>query len=161
VPRGGKRRGAGRKKSGAHERSRAAADDIVKSGRTPLAYMIAIMEDVTANPQRRDEMARAAAVYCHPRLSAITTSNTHYKGDGSDPHIVQILAVPRGAKLGADGTVTIEGTATELVSIEPYPGTPALTDQSAQPAPSESPLPVLELDTSNVTVLRRRDEDPS
>jgi hypothetical protein len=163
VPRGGKRRGAGRKKSGAHERSRAVADDIVATGRSPLAYMIAIMEDVTAAPARRDEMARAAAVYCHPRLSSITTSNVNYKG-GDDIGIVQILTVPRGARVDLkDGSiVTIDGTAVELEPVAPHSGTPALelTDQRVQTAVCE-PLPVQEIDTANVERLdawRRRDD---
>ena len=160
---GGARRGAGRKKGGVTKRSRAVADDIVEFGRTPLAYMLRIMEDVTADPMRRDEMARAAAVYCHPRLSAITTSNTNYNG-GSDINIVQIYAVPRGARFAADGTVTIDGAAvTELSNVEPYSGTPALTDELQTPASFEPPmaerLEVTEVDTSNVTVLRRRDND--
>jgi hypothetical protein len=113
--------------------------------------MLQIMEDTTADPMRRDEMARAAAVYCHPRLSSITTSNTNVNFEGSGD-ITQILAVPRGAAVDVrNGTVTIEGEATELSSIEPYAGTPALTDQS-QPAPAE-PLPVHEVDTENVTRL--------
>jgi len=34
---------------------------------TPLAYMLAIVRDPTADPRRRDRMAKAAAQYCHPR----------------------------------------------------------------------------------------------
>ena len=166
MPRGGKRRGAGRKKSGAHERSRAVADDIVATGRSPLAYMIAIMEDVTAAPQRRDEMARAAAVYCHPRLSSVTTTNTNTNFNGGDAGIVQIFAVPRGARLDVkDGSVLIDGEAAELSSVSPYEGTPALTDQRGKPAPPPEPLPVVELETDNVTRLdsfarRRSDDEP-
>jgi hypothetical protein len=47
---------------------------------------------------------------------------------------------------------------TELSAVEPYPSTPALTDQSEKPAPAE-PLPVCELDVSNVTPLRRWSND--
>jgi hypothetical protein len=159
---GGRRRGAGRKPGGITKRSRAVADDIVESGRTPLAYMLRIMEDVAADPMRRDEMARAAAVYCHPRLSSITTSNTNVNFEGGGD-ITQIFAIPRGAAVDVrNGTVMIEGSASELTPIEPYPGTaPLLTDQS-QPAPIEPPLPVRELEVENVTRLdqfkAKRDE---
>jgi hypothetical protein len=76
---------------------------------------------------------------------------------------VQILAVPRGSRLAPDGSITIDGDpVTELASVEPYTGTPplGLTDQREPAAPVEPPLPVIEVDTSNVTVLRRRDDEP-
>lgn len=34
---------------------------------SPLDHMLAVMNDPTADPKRRDRMARAAAQYCHPR----------------------------------------------------------------------------------------------
>ena len=43
MPRGGKGEAAWAQKSGAHERC-AVADDIVTTGRSPLSYMIAIMD---------------------------------------------------------------------------------------------------------------------
>ena len=42
---------------------------IVDSGETPLEYMVRVMRDENADPSRRDNMARAAAPYLHPRLS--------------------------------------------------------------------------------------------
>jgi hypothetical protein len=120
--------------------------------------MLQIMEDTTADPMRRDEMARAAAVYCHPRLSSITTSNTNVNFEGGGDISLQIFAVPRGALIDQSGKVVIDGESAELARVEPYVGTPPLelTDQS-QPTPAE-PLPVHEIDVSNVTVLRKRDE---
>ena len=44
---------------------------IAESGETPLDYMIRVMRDETTEPSRRDDMARAAAPYLHPRLSAV------------------------------------------------------------------------------------------
>jgi hypothetical protein len=35
---------------------------------SPLAYLLAIVNDESADPARRDRAARAAAPYCHPRL---------------------------------------------------------------------------------------------
>jgi len=44
---------------------------IAESGESPLDYMIRIMRDETVEPSRRDAMARTAAPYLHPRLSAV------------------------------------------------------------------------------------------
>jgi hypothetical protein len=132
--------------------------------------MMAIMEDVTADPMRRDEMARAAAPFVHPKLSSITSSNTNvnFRAD-ENPGILNIFAVPRGATINVtDGkAIAIDGTAVELATIKPFEGTPplemaAITDQSA-PAPIIEHLEVTELEQpGNVTRLdsfvRRRDE---
>ena len=41
------------------------------SGLTPVEYMLVVMRDPTALPDRRDRMAAAAAPFIHPRLNAI------------------------------------------------------------------------------------------
>jgi hypothetical protein len=46
---------------------------IEASGLAPLDYMLAVMRDEDAEAWRRDEMAKAAAPYVHPRLAAIAT----------------------------------------------------------------------------------------
>lgn len=38
-----------------------------KEGITPLAYMLKVMRNRKARPQRRDDMAKAAAPYLHAR----------------------------------------------------------------------------------------------
>lgn len=35
---------------------------------TPLAYMLAVVNDESADETRRDRMASAAACYCHPKI---------------------------------------------------------------------------------------------
>jgi hypothetical protein len=40
----------------------------------PLEYMLSVMRDETAPPERRDEMAKAAAPFVHPRLTATKVS---------------------------------------------------------------------------------------
>jgi hypothetical protein len=37
----------------------------------PLDYMLEVMRDTDADERRRDDLARAAAPYVHPRLSAV------------------------------------------------------------------------------------------
>jgi phage terminase small subunit len=47
--------------------------DILKDAKAakmqPLEYMLAVMNDPTAEEYRRDRMAIAAAPFCHPRIS--------------------------------------------------------------------------------------------
>jgi hypothetical protein len=72
--RGGKRPGAGRPKGAATKRTREIADRTVADGETPLEYMLRVMRDATAEPSRRDDMAKAAAPYIHARLSAVVAT---------------------------------------------------------------------------------------
>lgn len=44
----------------------AAADGIM-----PLDYMLGVVRDAKADPGRRDDMAKAAAPYCHAKLASI------------------------------------------------------------------------------------------
>jgi hypothetical protein len=68
---GGFRIGAGRKRGVPNKASVARQAEVEASGETPLAYMLRIMRDETADPDRRDEMAKAAAPYVHPRLASV------------------------------------------------------------------------------------------
>ena len=45
--------------------------EIAASGLTPLEYMLKVLRDENEGTARRDEMAKAAAPYCHPRLSTV------------------------------------------------------------------------------------------
>lgn len=69
--RGGKRAGAGRKPGAATKRNRDIADAAAKSGEMPLEYMLRVMRDRNATKARRDDMAKAAARFCHPALSTL------------------------------------------------------------------------------------------
>jgi hypothetical protein len=168
MPSGGKRAGAGRPHGSLNKRHKVVVDD--PTALMPVEWMLAVLRDPEAEQSRRDQMAVQAAPYLHPRLNAIAVSspngNGHSGGNGGDVNI-QIFAVPRGAKVTRDGTVTtIDGEVlTELPSVEPYAGTPALTDQGAEPplaAAPPDPLPGLELGADNVTRLntfKRNRED--
>jgi hypothetical protein len=61
----------GRQKGVANRRTREIADAAVAQGLTPLEYMLAVLRDPNAATERRDEMAKAAAPYIHPRLSNV------------------------------------------------------------------------------------------
>jgi hypothetical protein len=63
---GGRQKGTPNKSTMVRERELAA------SGEIPLDYMLRVMRDPEQPPARRDEMAKAAAPYVHPRLQATT-----------------------------------------------------------------------------------------
>lgn len=86
---GGARPGAGRPKGAQNKLSAEARAAAVKGGITPLEYMLRVMRNPKAEPSRRDEMARAAAPYVHPRLQV-----TQVAGDPLQPVIFQMINRP-------------------------------------------------------------------
>jgi hypothetical protein len=75
-------------------------DEIASSGERPLEYMIRVMRDEAAESTRRDEMAKAAAPYLHPRLSSIehTGDNEAFR-KAVDMTDDQLAAITGRAKL--------------------------------------------------------------
>lgn len=69
MARGGARPGAGRKPGSANKRTREIADAAAAEGKTPLEYLLEVMRG--SDPDKAFEAAKAAAPYCHPRLSSI------------------------------------------------------------------------------------------
>jgi predicted nucleic-acid-binding protein len=81
MPRGGFRPGSGRKPrdlTPAKEIAAPLPPDVVKAARknkmTPLEYMEAVINDLTATVERRDRMAQAAAPYRHARADAVVAA---------------------------------------------------------------------------------------
>jgi hypothetical protein len=68
MARGGYRPGAGRPKGA---RSQPKAERPLRGKRSPLDYMLAVMNDADADPTRRDRMAIAAAPYVHAKADAL------------------------------------------------------------------------------------------
>jgi len=66
----GKKTG-GRQKGTPNKATAKRQAEIADSGLTPLDYMLNVMRDETADARRRDEMAKAAAPFVHPRLAPI------------------------------------------------------------------------------------------
>ena len=85
----------GRKKGSLNKVTSAMKAAIAASGETPLEYMLRIMRDEAAESTRRDDMAKAAAPYLHPRLSSIEHSgdnDTIRKAvDMTDDELVAII----------------------------------------------------------------------
>ena len=80
MPRGGKREGAARKPGLKNRITRELTERVEASGLTPFDYMLSVLRDETAAPERRDEMAKAAAPFVHPRLTT-----TKVQGDKDYP----------------------------------------------------------------------------
>ena len=169
MPKGGKRAGAGRPRGSLQKRHKVIVED--PTALMPVEWMLAVLRDPEAEQSRRDEMAKQAAPYLHPRLNAVGITSTN-GNSGGDINIVQIFAVPRGARVDLKtGTATIDGAAAELSPITPYAATPdfpALSPPEVeQPAPLEpiAAQPIVEVvDDGKVTRLdslnNKRDESP-
>lgn len=71
MPRGGNRAGAGRKSGIPNKASVERQKKVAATGETPLEYMLKVMRDGKASDQRRDDMAKAAAPYVHPKLASM------------------------------------------------------------------------------------------
>ncbi len=91
---GGRRAGAGRPQGARNIRSEETAKEIAASGLTPLQYLMDIVRDDAAPRKDRIECARAAAPFCHARLSAIEMdlNTTKQSLDDYEPaELVQII----------------------------------------------------------------------
>ena len=85
---GGKRPGAGRPKGAASRANEQVRQEAAATGELPLAYMLRIMRDPSQPVGRRDEMAKAAAPFCHSRLSSV-----EHSGEISRPTVIRAPAV--------------------------------------------------------------------
>ena len=74
MPRGGKRPGAGRPPGAISKSTRAILEAVAAGGEMPLEYMLRIMRDPREPAARRDEMAKAAAPYLHPKMQSTAPS---------------------------------------------------------------------------------------
>lgn len=69
MPRGGARPGAGRPKGSRNTPKMENAPKQYPGAETPLAYLLAVMNDPEADPARRDAAARAILPFTHRRLA--------------------------------------------------------------------------------------------
>jgi hypothetical protein len=72
--RGGRREGAGRKPGSVSKLDAEARRKALEGGMMPLDYLLGIMRDEDQDPRSRLDAAKAAAPYCHARLSATELS---------------------------------------------------------------------------------------
>jgi len=71
MPRGISRVGSGRKAGIPNKASIERQKKVAATGETPLEYMLKVMRNAKACDQRRDDMAKAAAPYVHPKLASM------------------------------------------------------------------------------------------
>lgn len=83
------RKTGGRAKGTPNKASAEREAEIAASGLTPLDYMLGILRDENAAVERRDDMAKAAAPYVHPRLAAVE------HGGKIDGTFTVVTGVPR------------------------------------------------------------------
>jgi hypothetical protein len=102
MPRGGARKGAGRKRGIPNVRKRAAiVKDLVARGEDPLTYFLSIMKDENESTERRDWAAAQAAPYVHPRLQSIDQRTT-LRGDTLSEVMKAIDGRTTGIATGAE-----------------------------------------------------------
>ena len=80
----------GRKPGTPNKATTARMVQMASGGEMPLDYMLRVLRDPTVDHSRRDEMARCAAPYVHPKLAT-----TEIKGDPDKPvqHKVEVVFV--------------------------------------------------------------------
>ncbi len=74
--RGGRREGAGRPQGSPNKVGAARVAELAASGEMPLDYLIRVMRNPKETADRRFDAAKAAAPYCHPRLTSVAESST-------------------------------------------------------------------------------------
>lgn len=92
----GRKTGGGSRKGKPNKRTvakAALADRLQRKGITPLEYMLKVMRSRSKNvtDERRDDMAKAAAPYMHPRLNAI-----QHTGKDGEPIRVSFTGLDAG-----------------------------------------------------------------
>src|SRR5262245_40261364 len=98
MPRGGRRRGAGRKAGAVTRRTREVADRVHREGLTPLDVLLSVMRAAyeAKDYDKAVEVATRAAPYVHPRLAATQVST-------GDPcrreYVVEIVEAVESAPL--------------------------------------------------------------
>lgn len=107
MARGGARQGAGRKLGAVSEQTRLRKEIAAKAaseGVTPLEVMLTAMRNHVAAEKwdAAAAIAKDAAPYVHPRLSAVTM-DANVKNDASDLADAELAAVIRKPASGGDG----------------------------------------------------------
>jgi hypothetical protein len=87
----------GRQKGVRNKASAAKVEAVAATGETPLDYMLRVMRDRTVDHERRDDMAKAAASYTHPKLATI-----QHSGDKENP-IAMTVTWKSPVKESSDG----------------------------------------------------------
>jgi hypothetical protein len=90
YPKGGPKVG-GRKKGTPNKATAKKAEEIAKSGLTPVDYLLSVMRDTEKQEATRIEAAKAVAPYVHPKLA-----NIELAGKDGGPLQVQVIKFADG-----------------------------------------------------------------
>jgi hypothetical protein len=82
--------GPGRPKGSKNKRNQEVLRNAQESGVLPLEYMLGVMRSPETDAVRRDEMAKAAAPYLHPRLASVS----HTGAGGGPIQTEELSAIP-------------------------------------------------------------------
>jgi hypothetical protein len=106
----GRKTGGRQKGTGNKPRIIAATEEAIEAaqasaGLLPIDYMLLVMRDPMAAVRRRDDMAKSAAPYLHPRLATID-----YRGNGGGLKLeVKQFIINVAANAHSNGGTLIEG----------------------------------------------------
>ena len=132
---GGRRPGAGRKPGSKLTKTQLIAAKAREAGISPLEYMLSVMRDPTADPERRDKMAAACAPYIHPKLASIQ----HYSDDNAAKNDNVTLHVSFVSSPNAEAPMIDATPSATLLpparSEPPSPAVPATPRKAAPAAP--------------------------
>ena len=90
---GGKRQNAGRPRGSKNAKTKALAKVTIaaaEAGILPVPFLLAVVRDETLDAAVRIDCAKAAAPYCHAKLSATVNANVG-SGDDDGPLVVEIV----------------------------------------------------------------------
>ena len=86
---------------------------VAKSGESPLEYMIRVMRDNNEPLARRDDMAKAAAPYIHPRLASKDLTIKQPLAGLSNDELADLIERIRLLKTGRPGANSPDGSAAQ------------------------------------------------
>jgi len=94
----GRPKGSGGRPKGSKNKYSAAAlrQAMNGDGQTPLEYLLGIMNDEEQDQRLRMDAAKAAAPFCHPRLSSIEVAAKPWDGDPNSITNDQLASIISG-----------------------------------------------------------------
>ena len=95
----------GRPRGARNKRTSANLEAAKAGGELPLDYMLRVMRDPKVSNSRRDEMARTAAPYLHPRLAA-TVATVYSPQQQLEPQKIELVFVPGPGEVPEGGQLS-------------------------------------------------------
>jgi hypothetical protein len=90
----------------------------------PLDYMLEVMRDSGSDERRRDDLAKAAAPYIHPRLSSVEQKKPPLDlSKLTDAELEQLRDIYRRARAASNGSDRDDAAATPGNTGRRNPGT--------------------------------------